>query len=150
KPENVMIGEDGVAKVLDFGIAKRERPRVDPSASTEGGQVLTLTKQGALMGTPYYMAPEQMRGDRIDGRTDQFAWGVVAYELLSGVRPWGKDLDALQLAAAVVSQVPTPLAELAPDLPPVVCAVVARAMEKAPDARYPSMDALIRALEDDA
>ncbi|HEY4121735.1 MAG TPA: serine/threonine-protein kinase, partial [Byssovorax sp.] len=78
KPENVMVRPDGVVKVLDFGIARRAKRGVDPSAPTEEGTIATLTQAGVHVGTPAYMAPEQIKGDAIDGRTDQFAWGVLA------------------------------------------------------------------------
>jgi serine/threonine-protein kinase len=153
KPENVMIRDDGVAKVLDFGVAKRARPSVSSSAptqtpSTHEGQVLTLTGEGVVVGTPYYMAPEQMRGEPLDGRTDQFSWGVVAYELLSGRPPWTRDTDALQLVAQVLSKDPDPLERACPALPAQVARVVMRAMAKSPNERYPTMDALVAALEE--
>src|SRR6186713_948665 len=83
KPENVMVRDDGMVKVLDFGIARRTGGTVDPRSATEPA-LQTLTVEGVKLGTPVYMAPEQIRGDELDGRTDQFAWGVLAYELLAG------------------------------------------------------------------
>jgi serine/threonine-protein kinase len=86
KPENVMLRENGRVKVLDFGIARRAAIEVDAAAPTHvDGAIPTLTGHGKLVGTPLYMAPEQIHAQPLDGRADQFAWGVMAYELLAGV-----------------------------------------------------------------
>ena len=149
KPDNVMVRDDGVVKVLDFGIARRVRL---PSAiaanpfDTSGGLV-TLTGKGNVVGTPCYMAPEQMRGEAMDGRADQFAWGVVAYELLTGSLPWDTSGDTVKLVAQVLSMDPAPFAEHIEGLPAHVEATVLKAMSKAPSQRFASMDAIILALE---
>jgi serine/threonine protein kinase len=146
KPENVMIREDGIVKVLDFGIAKRTLPMpLDPMSSTEGYAVSTLSAQGAIVGTPYYMAPEQLRGAAIDGRADQFAWAVVAYELLAGKPPWSPEGGGYSIIAQIL-QGPTPSLATVPRVAPRVAAVVERALEKDPAARFPTMDALLDAL----
>jgi serine/threonine protein kinase len=146
KPENVMVRDDGVVKVLDFGLAKRATSKASLSSSTEAQVLPSVTGAGVAVGTPYYMAPEQMRREPLDGRVDQFAWGVVAYELLSGIPPWGRDLDALELVSKLLTAHPRPLAEVCPEVPPHVSAVVARAMEKERGGRFPSMTELIAAL----
>jgi serine/threonine protein kinase/tetratricopeptide (TPR) repeat protein len=144
KPENVMIREDGDVKVLDFGIARRvSRDALTAGNETEG----TLTRAGTAVGTPLYMAPEQIRGEATDARTDEFAWGVVAYELLSGKCPWRVQGTGYGTLAAIVSDEPPPLRSVAPDVPQLVIDVVSRAMSKSPKERYPSMDALVTALE---
>jgi len=148
KPENVMAREDGVVKVLDFGIARRAQAPIDPRAPTqvpEGG-ASTFTREGALVGTPLYMAPEQLRGDTIDGRTDQFAWGVMAYELLSGRHPWDIS-DALRLAAQITADDPKPLHERAPWVSQNVSGAITRAMKKKPGERFATMDDLLAAIE---
>src|SRR5207302_683485 len=146
KPENVMVRHDGVIKVLDFGLAKRTVvPVVSATAATEG--MPTLTGRGVALGTPHYMAPEQMRAEPLDGRADQFSWGVVAYELLAGARPWGREIDDVTLVSRLLSDEPPPLAARVPDVPGHVAAVVARAMAKARDARFATMDELTAALE---
>ncbi len=103
KPENVMVRDDGMVKVLDFGIARRAGGSVDPEGSTQAPALTTLTAEGLKLGTPVYMAPEQIRGDALDGRADQFAWGVLAYELLAGRLPWRGAGDALAVMASVLT-----------------------------------------------
>ena len=139
KPENVMISDDGVVKVLDFGIARRPRGAVDPTAPTDAGGMGTITQAGVIIGTPLYMAPEQLRGDA-DARSDQFAWGVVAYELLSGELPW-KRTDAVALVASILADVPPPLR--VEELPPEIANAVAKALAKTPDERFASMEEVV-------
>ena len=152
KPENVMIRHDGVVKVLDFGIARRAPSgKVDAEAPTQARVVVdTLTADGVVVGTPFYMSPEQMRGETIDGRADQFSWGVVAYELLSGNLPWDREGDALKIVSEVLTKQPPALRSVAPDVPAIVEAAVMRALAKAPGDRLASMDALVVALETSA
>jgi serine/threonine protein kinase/ABC-type branched-subunit amino acid transport system substrate-binding protein len=149
KPGNVMIRSDGAVKVLDFGIAKRLRRPVDRNAATEGtGDAMTMTTTGGgSVGTPAYMAPEQIRNEPLDGRCDQFAWGVMAYELLCGRRPWRSDGDALHLVAEVLSFEPPAPSSVAADVPPLVSAVVKRALEKGAANRFATMSELVTALE---
>lgn len=149
KPENVMVREDGRVKVLDFGIARRAAAPIDPSAPTADPSLGTLTQAGVQVGTPMYMAPEQIRGDPVDGRVDQFAWGVLAYELLTGRVPW-KARDALGLVAAILTQAPDPPRALEPALPSGVESVVLRCLAKAADDRFASMDDVVAALESGA
>jgi ABC-type branched-subunit amino acid transport system substrate-binding protein len=145
KPENVMIRDDGIVKVLDFGIAQRAHPDLAPMSTQEALVISTMSTHGGAPGTPIYMAPEQMRGEPLDGRVDQFAWGVLAYELLSGELPWGKDVDALKLLATLLSKDPEPLAARAPDVPPRVASCVMRALAKSAGERFASMSDLLRA-----
>jgi serine/threonine-protein kinase len=147
KPENVMIREDGVVKVLDFGVAKRAvNAPVDPTSSTEGYTLPTMTGQGIVVGTPLYMAPEQLRAEALDFRADQFAWGVVAYELLTGKLPWNADAGGIALVAQILSAAPPPVPAEA-GVPPHVVDVISRAMAKDRAARFASMDDLLAALD---
>ena len=102
KPENVMIREDGGVKVLDFGIARRTMSR----SPEEQHAVDTVTGGGAIAGTPVYMAPEQIKGADVDARSDQFAWAVMAYEVITGARPWVETGDVLSLVAHILTEAP--------------------------------------------
>jgi serine/threonine-protein kinase len=147
KPENVMVRDDGAVKVLDFGIARSARRTGDPAVSTTAPALATLTLDGARLGTPVYMAPEQIRGDALDGRADQFAWGVLAYELLAGRLPWRGAGDALAVMASILTDPVEGAPLLASGVPEAVAAVILRALEKRPEARFASMDELLLALE---
>ena len=144
KPENVMVRDDGVVKVLDFGIARRTD--VDPGSATQPA-LQTLTLDGIKLGTPVYMAPEQIRGDKLDGRADQFAWGVLAYELLVGKLPWRGASDALAVMASALTDPVDHVALEQAGVSPAVARVVLRALEKRPNDRFASMDELAGALE---
>jgi eukaryotic-like serine/threonine-protein kinase len=145
KPENVMVREDGVVKVLDFGIARRPDAPVDPVGATQQVGLEALTGKGVVIGTPRYMSPEQMRGDPLDGRSDQFAWGVLAYEVLSGKSPWRRDDGSLAALAELLTRDPEPM-EIE-GLPVIVEQTVRRALAKAHEARFATMEDIVRALE---
>ncbi len=132
KPENVMLRRDGVIKVLDFGIARTEPQLRDEVEMT-------------LPGTPRYMAPEQMKGEHLDARIDQFAWGVLAYELLTGHPPWSGEAVSLSFVVSVLHEpaAPEPLFAVCPG--PVARAVL-RALSKDRDERFPSMNDAAAAL----
>lgn len=130
KPANLLLTAGGSLKIADFGIA------------TLVGQGTHLTQAGALIGTPQYLSPEQVRTELpLDGRSDLFSMGVVLYELLAGKRPFdGGSMAALLYA--VVSNDPQPIQEIRPDLPPRLSAAVMRLLAKQPDDRFPSAAAL--------
>jgi serine/threonine-protein kinase len=140
KASNIQVIEEGerrTVKLLDFGIAKL----IHPDAAEAG-----LTVVGTRLGTSYTMAPEQIRGGTIDGRTDVYALGVVLHQLVTGHYPFRADqmteIERLHLEAP-----PPRPSQLAP-VPPALDAVVLRAMEKAPDRRFPGVRAFIEALAD--
>jgi serine/threonine-protein kinase len=148
KPENVMVRDDGLVKVLDFGIARRTAAGVvDPTGKTEQAHIHTLTGKGLVIGTPMYMAPEQLKGGEPDVRTDQFSWGVMSYEVLSGERPWPEKSDLLAAVATILTEEPTSIRKHAPDLPPAVESAVARTLARNPDDRFESMDEIAELLE---
>jgi hypothetical protein len=139
KPSNVMIRDDGQVKLLDFGIARRHAED-GPDAAAR------LTSDGAFVGTPGYAAPEQVTGEPVDGRADQFGWGATAYEMLSGQRAFaGADVGAV--LAKVLCESPPPLAERAPEVPAAVIAAVERALARAPAQRLASLDEAADLLE---
>ncbi len=146
KPENVMVRHDGRVKVLDFGIARRTGGTVDPRSATQPAEE-TLTLEGIKLGTPVYMAPEQIRGDELDGRADQFGWGVLAYELLAEKLPWRGASDALAVMASALTAPADHLALEQAGVSPAVARVVLRALEKRREDRFATMDELRSALE---
>jgi tetratricopeptide (TPR) repeat protein len=149
KPENVVVRPDGRVKVLDFGIARRAA--ISPTSATSGGEATsTLTGGGTVLGTPRYMPPEQIAGRALDGRADQFAWGVTAYELLSGANPWPEKTDALATAAAILTEPAPALMTVAPELPLSVTQAIDRTLAKRPEDRFASMLELVAALDPDA
>jgi serine/threonine-protein kinase len=138
KPENIILSTDRtgqrVPKLIDFGVSKL----------TEGG-LPSLLQTGRAVGTPLYMSPEQLHADKlIDGRTDVWAMGVVLFEVLSGQRPFEAESHAAVAVRILTGDAPS-LAELAPPVPPPVAAVVARALARDREARWPSMRAMIDA-----
>ncbi|MEZ4295345.1 MAG: protein kinase [Polyangiaceae bacterium] len=140
KPSNVMIRDDGEVKVLDFGIVHR---RLTDLSSSTGAPALTAA--GAIVGTPGYAAPEQLLGDIVDGRADQFSWAVTTYELLAGRRPWTADTTG-DLVTRTLFQPFEPLRTLAPDTPPPVAAAIERALSRERDLRFPTLEAAAAAL----
>ena len=145
KPHNIMLTADGRAKIVDFGLSKQSRESAAADAVTVTGGVLTADH--AILGSAGYMAPEQVTGQAVDARADQFALGVVLYEMLSGRRAFKRD-SSVQTMAAIVDAEPAPLNEIAPDVPLAVAALVERCLAKRPDRRYASTHDLARDLQD--
>ena len=143
KPENVLLS-GGTAVVTDFGIAKA----INASQTQPHGR--TLTGAGSSVGTPGYMSPEQAAGDHIDERTDLYAWGVVAYELIGGTHPFPGKRTAQQLIAAQIAEKPQPIDEIRDDVPAPLASLVMRAMEKEPGKRPQSAREVVQALDDSA
>lgn len=145
KPDNILLSA-GTAVVTDFGIAKAisaARTYDGPPAGTNDG---TLTQAGSSIGTPAYMAPEQAVGDAVDHRADLYAWGVVAYELLSGAHPFAGKTGTSQLIAAHLTETPVALAMRSPDVPREVVALVMQCLAKAPGDRPASAHVLLEQL----
>ncbi|MEZ5291358.1 MAG: protein kinase [Vicinamibacterales bacterium] len=141
KPENIMLARDGSARIVDFGIAALSAP-TPPSTDT---QTSTVSFEGGLSGTPAYMSPEQARGLRGDFRTDQFSFGVLLYEMATGVSPFrrGSPVDTM---AAVLEDEPKALSEVNPRIPVAFRWIVEQCMAKDPADRYSSTEDLAREL----
>jgi serine/threonine protein kinase len=122
KPGNIMVLTDGRVKIMDFGIARHREPTVK-------------TQTGVLLGSPQYMAPEQIVGHPFDHRADIFSLGLVLYEMLTGVKPFAGE-DIPELTFKVANMAAKPPSHIAPDLPAVLDYIVARALQKRPDERY--------------
>ena len=145
KPENIMVRNDGVVKVLDFGIAKRTI--VDITLAGTADEAFTQSIAGGILGTPWYLSPEQLRGEVVDGRADQFAWAVTTYELLTGQLPWPKGVDGFQLVLAILNASPAAPSTLVPNLPSIADAALMKALAKVPSQRFDAMESVVTALE---
>ncbi|MBX7078254.1 MAG: tetratricopeptide repeat protein [Nannocystaceae bacterium] len=149
KPDNVLLGKDGRVLVTDFGLARPAAGKTDAFAAvgtTSSSRVLglALTQTGALVGTPAYMAPEQLAGERSDALTDQFSYCVALYEGLFGERPFAGRVLA-ELIANVSEGNVRPIAARSP-VPRWVRRALLRGLAVRPEDRYPSMEALLQAL----
>ncbi len=153
KPENVLVGEDGAVRVTDFGLAALEDapPESDTASSTSSGPELSpdrneLTRTGVLLGTPAYMAPEQLRRRRVDARSDQFSFCVSLYETLYGERPFeGATLEELRENVERGRLRPEPARAEA--LPAWLKRALLKGLAKKPSERHASMDALLALLQ---
>jgi len=140
KPENVIVGDDGRVRIGDFGLA------LGGAADGESGAITELlrTRTGAVAGTPAYMAPEVLRGEPADARSDQFSYAVTFFEVLHGARPfggttWRELLDAVDAGRVVTG---------GRSVPGWIDAIVRRGLSARPDDRWPSIDAMVDALAD--
>ncbi len=131
KPSNIMITSGGYPKVMDFGVAKRLIP---PEEMDSQGK-LKLTETGVRVGTLPYMSPEQTRGERVDTRSDIFSFGVVLYEMLTGVQPFQKD-SAVETSNAILKETPAPVTNYLDGTPIVLPHTVRKMLAKDPNRRY--------------
>jgi serine/threonine protein kinase len=149
KPENVMVTADGLAKIVDFGIAKLTAGTA-ASAGADEAKAATVTRAetafGSVLGTAGYMSPEQASGRAVDYRSDQFSLGLLIYELVTRTRPFERASTAQSLAATIDEE-PAPIETLRADVPPHLAAVVARCLAKDPAERYESTGDLARDLK---
>ena len=147
KPDNLFLTKEGRLKILDFGLAKVVQKDCGTDADSDGVTVTSAqTAAGMVMGTASYMAPEQVRGESIDARTDIFALGAVLYEMLAGHRAFRRDTSA-ETMTAVLKDDPPELTELQHPVSPALDRIVRRCLEKSPEQRFQSAKDLAFAMD---
>jgi eukaryotic-like serine/threonine-protein kinase len=151
KPENIMLREDGIVKVLDFGLAKLVEPSSSfPPATTSETDAPTImqvhTEPGVVMGTVSYMSPEQARGKPLDARSDIFSLGVLLYEMVAGCKPFRGDTPSDIIAALLVKE-PLPVNQLVPDCPNDLNHIINKALRKDKDERYQTIKSMLADLK---
>src|SRR5215471_2114910 len=147
KPANIMITDSGLAKILDFGLAKLVESNAGaamPPSDTEATEA-GLTIEGSILGTVAYMSPEQAQGKKVDTRTDIFSFGVVLYEMLTGRHAFEGD-SAVSTLSSILRDEVKPMTEVVPDVPPQLDTVIQRCMRKNPDERWQTMTEVRTAL----
>ncbi len=139
KPANIFVTKDSQAKVLDFGLAKVAENYVDEATATTAATASRsdqhLTMSGAAIGTIAYMSPEQVRGEKLDNRTDLFSFGAVLYEMATGRLAFSGNTSGI-IFDAILNRLPIPAVQLRPDIPPRLQEIMSKAMEKDRNLRY--------------
>ncbi|HXI11631.1 MAG TPA: protein kinase [Thermoanaerobaculia bacterium] len=138
KPDNIMVTQDGYAKVLDFGLAKLVEKRSEPGSSDMLTAVRENTREGVILGTLGYMSPEQVQGKPADHRADIFAFGCILYEALTRNKPFVADTD-IDVLHKIIHDDPPSVSDLAPMVPVELRRMAKRCLSKDPDRRYQSM-----------
>jgi tetratricopeptide (TPR) repeat protein len=145
KPDNLMVNDEGMVKILDFGLAKL-RGDIEASGINEL-PTQSATQQGRIVGTAAYMSPEQAEGKTIDQRSDIFSLGIVLFEMATGIRPFTGDSTTSTLSA-ILKDTPPLVTELNPSLPPLLARIVRRCLVKDPEHRYQHVKDLRNELEE--
>jgi serine/threonine protein kinase len=147
KPENIMIREDGLAKVLDFGLAKLTEKRAETASSEDATRVQLNTKAGVIMGTAAYMSPEQARAHVLDPRSDIFSFGIVMFEMFTGERPFVGE-ESVDLISSILKDEPPSLRQVSADMPRQLERIVDKTLRKDRGQRYQNVKDLQIDLED--
>ncbi len=137
KPENLMVSQDGLVKILDFGLAKLVPPNGDEPSDDQPTRRSFQTSPGVVMGTLAYMSPEQASGHGLDWRSDQFSFGLILYEMVTGKRALHRSTDVGTLLA-ITQEEPEPIGSLNPEAPAPLCWAIERCLAKQPEKRYVS------------
>jgi Tol biopolymer transport system component len=146
KPDNLFVTTDGRVKILDFGLARLTRPLDGAAAAVAPVTEMTLTQEGAVVGTVAYLAPEELSGQPADAGSDVFAYGAVLYEMLSG-RPAFQRATAAETMGAILHDEPPPVTQLRSDAPPPLLRLLERCLAKRPEERFASGREVAFALE---
>ena len=143
KPSNVMVADEAQVKLLDFGLAKLVEETEEAERRLDKG---AITQEGAVIGTPSYMSPEQLQGEKVDQRTDIFSLGVVLYEMATGRRPFeGKNVVAL--ASSILKDEPPAVSDLRPELPVQLGRIIDSCLAKEPERRFQTVGEVLTQLQ---
>jgi serine/threonine protein kinase len=146
KPENIMVRSDGIVKILDFGLAKLTSGRAPNGGSADDTLLQSsrsgVTQPGMVMGTVSYMSPEQARGEEVDFRSDIFSFGSIVYEAAAGTKPFRSE-TSIEVMHQILRDMPPPLQDANPNVPPELARIIRKTMAKKPDERYQNAKDLV-------